>query len=181
MHIDFFIEKHYKNRCKGFYFWTTKKNFLSCHVFSNYCKSHELKIDHQLSSYDDFFSIFNKIMFKIESENNFCSKNKCKRDWKFFKNNGPVPFLDDAQCAHLLSFLYKNKYSIEEFFVYICPNEDKQLLFKTALKTFTCYDKLIDYDFEIKIGYPINSLFANEFLYNNWDLYLKKKIESINV
>ena len=177
MDINYFIQKHYKNRRKGFYCWTTKKNFLSSYIFVDY--TNHVRINKN-SACDQFKHIFIQVISKIKNENDEKLKKKCNDQWKscqfrpmFHSNffNNPIIFLNNAQPRHLFHFLYNNKWSIEEFFAYVVPHIDPSRLFKIALQTFSYIDIIID-DFcsmyVEKVYYPIGSLYTNNFLYYKW-------------
>jgi len=180
--------KHFNNRRRGFYFWTTKKNFLSCYIFSNYLKNNRL-IHTNESLYFWFFKIFKNVLYKIKEENNFELKRKFINDWQNYNfkyisfsknyNNEIICFLKNLYPKNILDFLYEKKWSIEDLFVYLDIIEDDEILFKTALKIFTTYVEIIDnYNSHYSkiyleyVAYPLYSLNSHYKIYRNWHNFL---------
>jgi len=186
MDIDYYINRHFANRRKGFYFWTTKKNFLSTYIFTKY--SNDTFLD-KGDIFVYFRYIFDSVISKIKMENGDECKKKCIAQWESYRfralcddhyDNDPIIFLKNVQPRNLLHFLYKNAWSIEEFFAYVSPNVDLALLLRIALKTFSYIENIVDLRHStwcdirfIKVYYPISSLYTNKVLYTEWNHLLQ--------
>jgi hypothetical protein len=122
--MDSEIERHFNNRFKGFYFWTTKKNFLSLYIFS------------QINQNIDLLEIFKFVLLKTMITIDTKRRDQCLNDWNNFIYSEeignwkqpkyiiePIEYILPKKCPRfILNFLYTYKYNIEEFFVYIIKN-----------------------------------------------------------
>ena len=176
--MDEHIEYHFKNRRKGFYLWTTKKNFLSCHIYHKY--------KNKILTRDEFFKIFEKVLQKIKDENNIELKKKCIYDWNHFRFNyyseNPryfnysLSYFNNLKPRNILDFLYKKKYSYEELICFLSIDANHDKLFQIGLEIFTIISEQID-DYNShcskiymeQVYYPISSLQLSSNFYYFWN------------
>jgi hypothetical protein len=178
--LDTYIEKHLKNRKNGFYFWICKKNFLSIYIFTKYLNDYP---DDDKNIQNKIEYIFETLIKKIQKENDNVRKKTLLDNWKnysfyYYKSdcyiNKPIYSLNNIQPYNLYLFLYKNKYSIEEFFAYNFDNIiNYKKLFEIAISCFTKTSDIID-DYNshaskiylIKCYYPFFTLKAHKKIQN---------------
>lgn len=149
--LDIYIEKHFENRKKGFYFWTCKKNFLSIYILTKYLNNHPNDIKNIKNK---IYYIFETLIQKIQNENDEIRKRILLHKWKNYTFNhynsdcyinDSIPIFNHIQPYNLYIFLYKNKYSIEEFFAYNFNDiQNYKKLLEIAINTFTRSSEIID-------------------------------------
>jgi len=142
--MEFLMAKHFGNRRKGFYFWTTKKNFLSLYIAC------------QNPGVADLRDIFRCVLEKTERA--LEGKEKCRQEWNIYSRYLSHRYLRTTgdhiewirpriDPSHVLGFLYDYKYNIEEFIVCVIDDwrgVDMSLLLKGAMRVFSTVSTQVD-------------------------------------
>jgi len=185
------IDRYWPTRKKGYYWWTTKKLFYSLHLVQKIYIEQHVDALSVMELYEDLRDVMQEVFARLKDEPSMkTDKEKFFKDWasfctrqnrprrKFAKRLLSLPQYTSSMC---LDFMYRYRWSIEEFFVYLGLDSTHHvaiLLFDACSSFTTIYNDIDEWNwtcskiYTIPIYRPLSSLSCLPLVARHWsDLF----------
>jgi len=181
------IERYWPTRKKGYYWWTTKKLFYSLHLVQKIYIEQDVTSLSVLELYEDLRDVMQEVFSRLKDQPSMkTDKERFFKDWTLFcsRQNRPrrksamklrsLPLYTPSAC---LDFLYRYRWSIEEFFVYLDLDSTRPialLIFDACLSFTTIYNGIDEMNstcskiYTIPIYHPLSSLSCLPMIARHW-------------